>query len=207
MEGSSLLRLQKAVPSIQGLCLDARFHRNRPHARSTLGWIDPHGHKLHGSRLILSHEPPCHSVPALVLFRDKSGARFRNGRFLSEMLPIFPWMRLFRRKRRAKGRRASASAFSRSPRSEGPHWRRCVEHEREIRAVGLDRSFQSDAGRPARFPDGGDMVRANLRHLIQAVYVAPEAPSHFRDLVRDVIRAYGFRFSVKQSDLNRDPVY
>jgi hypothetical protein len=85
--------------------------------------------------------------------------------------------------------------------------RKSFAHEREIRAVAIDCSFQSDPGRPTRFPSGGDVVPVNLQRLIHTVFVAPKSPSWFSTLVTDVVRKYGYEFPVRQSDLSRDPVY
>jgi len=91
--------------------------------------------------------------------------------------------------------------------------RRSFEHEREIRAVAMDRSwgnsprFGPDGQVLTRFGAGGDRIPADLTRLIAAVYVSPEAQAWFVDLVRAVVRRYGFEFSVVQSDLDRDPVF
>lgn len=91
--------------------------------------------------------------------------------------------------------------------------RRSFEHEREIRAVAMDRSwgnsprFGPDGQVLTRFAAGGDWIPVDLAALITAVYVAPEAKLWFAQLVKAVVRRYGFQFSVVQSDLDRDPVF
>jgi hypothetical protein len=91
--------------------------------------------------------------------------------------------------------------------------RRSFEHEREIRAVAMDRSwgnsprFGPDGHVLTRFAGGGDRIPVDLAALITAVYVAPEAQPWFAELVKAVVRRYGFQFSVVQSDLDRDPLF
>lgn len=87
------------------------------------------------------------------------------------------------------------------------------EHEHEIRAVAMDRSWGNsprlgpDRQVLTRFGAGGDLIPVDLVALITTVYVAPEAQPWFVELVRAVVRQYGFQFSVVQSDLDRDPVF
>jgi hypothetical protein len=91
--------------------------------------------------------------------------------------------------------------------------RRSFEHEREIRAVAMDRSwgnsprFGPDDEPLTRFANGGDHVPVDLAKLISDVYVVPEAQGWFAELVKSVVRRYGFDFPVHQSDLDRDPVF
>jgi hypothetical protein len=85
--------------------------------------------------------------------------------------------------------------------------RKSFKHEREIRAVVRDRSFQSDPGRPTRFPHGGDLVPANLRKLIDSVYVSPLASAWFVKLIQDASSRYRYHFPVIHSALDKDPLY
>jgi hypothetical protein len=90
------------------------------------------------------------------------------------------------------------------------HKRRSFEHEREVRAVvmrwpirhdrtGLDYSLEAIMH--------GLSIPVDLSNLIDCVYVAPDTPPCFADLVRSVIKHYGYSFTAVQSDLNRTPLY
>ena len=91
--------------------------------------------------------------------------------------------------------------------------RRAFEHEREIRAVAMDRSWGNsprlgpDRQVLTRFAAGGDWIPVDLAELITAVYVAPEAKPWFAELVKAIVRRYGFQFSVVPSGLDRAPVF
>lgn len=72
-------------------------------------------------------------------------------------------------------------------------------HEREIRALVAD--FPS-----AAFPhEFGVWRRVNLHSLIERVYVAPQSPQWFEDLVRAVVKRYGLQVPVRRSSLDEPP--
>ncbi len=91
------------------------------------------------------------------------------------------------------------------------HKRRSFEFERELRALaqhppeelgdGTVRFGGESAGPP------GLPLSVDLDHLVETIYVAPDAPSWFANLVRKIVTRYGRSWPVKQSDLSADPVY
>jgi hypothetical protein len=83
--------------------------------------------------------------------------------------------------------------------------RKSFEHERELRALMLDepRALAGDAPPPA----GGAWVKTPLAELIDAVYVAPDAEPWVRELVERVSRRYGMQKPVRQSALDKDPLF
>jgi hypothetical protein len=91
------------------------------------------------------------------------------------------------------------------------HKRQSFEFEREIRAVaetapelladGSVRWGGDSAGPP------GLLIEVDLNSLVEAIYIAPDAPTWFADLVRKLIERYRRGWNVRQSDLSADPIY
>ena len=81
------------------------------------------------------------------------------------------------------------------------HKRRAFEHEKEVRAVGwiADPGFWVDPDQAAN-PLGIEVPVA-VDRLIESVFVSPAAPSWFAATVRSVVRKYGFKTPVMQSEL------
>lgn len=91
------------------------------------------------------------------------------------------------------------------------HKRESFSHEREVRLVmgtGLSGPHPTEEGNNVDLgPEGPVLpVAVELGRLIEAVYVAPDAPGWITQVVDSVTRQYGFDFSVRQSDLARDPI-
>ncbi len=88
------------------------------------------------------------------------------------------------------------------------HKRKSFEHEREVRALcirwptgekGID--FTSET------MDFGVQIKADLEVLIEKIFVAPNAPSWFADLVQSAVNRYGYKFEVIHSKLNDSPLF
>jgi hypothetical protein len=86
--------------------------------------------------------------------------------------------------------------------------RRSFAHERELRA------FTSELPTKGQYIDvektpssAGIWVAVELNGLIEGVHVAPKAQPWFFELVRQVSNKYELRAPIKQSSLDRDPVY
>lgn len=98
------------------------------------------------------------------------------------------------------------------------HKRLSFAHEREVRALTqqlppeiMNHAYRSDghwsiADSLVQPPDGIWKVM-NLVELIDAVFVAPDAPSWFKELVGQVLGRYSFQIAVTQSSLDDDPLY
>lgn len=90
------------------------------------------------------------------------------------------------------------------------HKRKSFEHERELRAV-VRGELPPDEGSGARFDkplrEGGMYVGVDLGQLIEAVYIAPDAPPWFLELVASVKGRYGAPGELIQSKLDADPLF
>ncbi len=76
--------------------------------------------------------------------------------------------------------------------------RASLQHEREVRAV-----LENDTEAPV----AGRVMGCDLNRLIDNVVLSPYAPAWFADTVSSLIRAYGFSFEVRQSELLEAPFY
>lgn len=74
--------------------------------------------------------------------------------------------------------------------------RNSFSHEKEVRLL----VFDADGGSPVI------TVPVEIKRLINAVYIAPDAPGWFGTLIRNVVHRYGHDIDVRQSDLNSDPI-
>jgi len=85
------------------------------------------------------------------------------------------------------------------------HKRKSFEHEREVRAVVVKRSVQ---GFYQEIAEAGLNIKVNIKDLIEYIYVAPNSPTWFADLVKAVLEQYKYgSISVKHSKLDEPPVY
>ncbi|WP_336979701.1 hypothetical protein [Altererythrobacter fulvus] len=75
-------------------------------------------------------------------------------------------------------------------------------HEREARAITLDGSIFDGADVPVikQFP-------VSLDALIERIYVSPEAPDWFADVVAGLVKAYGLDKPVSHSELSATPFF
>lgn len=104
------------------------------------------------------------------------------------------------------------------------HKRLSFEHEREVRAVTSNYELAMEiwhktnqsygptdtAPHVLAIPDdypAGLNIPVDLTHMVEAVYISPEAESWFTKLVEELIHRYGHTWPVYQSDLGEDPVY
>ena len=86
------------------------------------------------------------------------------------------------------------------------HKRKSFEHEKEIRALivkwptakeGFDMTKETIKD--------GLLIKIDIEALIQKIYVAPNAPKWFSDLVKAVVNRYGYSFDVIHSQLDSAP--
>lgn len=78
--------------------------------------------------------------------------------------------------------------------------RMSFSHENEVRAV------ISDLERKFDFV-GGAAESVNPQKLIEKIYIAPDAPRWYFDLVTQLVNRYGLSSEVFQSSLSEQPVY
>jgi hypothetical protein len=105
------------------------------------------------------------------------------------------------------------------------HKRLSFQHEAELRAV-IREEFPTvlrDASAPefltchtdaslmfdidSEPPDGGKWKPVDLDYLIDEIRIAPDAPEWFRELVSQVVVRYQLAKSVRQSSLDRSPLF
>jgi hypothetical protein len=92
------------------------------------------------------------------------------------------------------------------------HKRRSFAHEQEFRAVIYEIgpnmiNHGSFSMRDAGVPPDGFSVPVDLQQLIRAVHVAPSSPAWFADSVKAVVRTFGHKFPVLQSQLDVNPFH
>ncbi|MCP1124519.1 hypothetical protein NKR74_14605 [Bacillus sp. 3103sda1] len=81
------------------------------------------------------------------------------------------------------------------------HKRKSFEHEKELRAF-IDESYMDEEDKicgPSI--SGGINVSVNVETLIENIYVSPDAPKWFSDLVKSITNKYGIQKPVEQSKL------
>ncbi len=77
---------------------------------------------------------------------------------------------------------------------------RSFEHEHELRAAFLKPSETSDI-------QPGLNIPCNLDILIDEIFVSPEAPNWYKELVNSILQKYGLNREAKRSNLDEDPLY
>jgi hypothetical protein len=88
------------------------------------------------------------------------------------------------------------------------HKRQSFEHERELRAIATELpvvSGELDLSRETI--RGGLAIEVDASHLIDAIYIAPTAPSWFLDVVKAIVSRFGYSFTVHQSRLSDAALY
>ncbi|MDY0125749.1 MAG: hypothetical protein RBS09_06090 [Anaerolineaceae bacterium] len=75
--------------------------------------------------------------------------------------------------------------------------RKSFEHEKEVRAILID----------MHCPDTGKIMPCDLSILIEEVFVSPNAPIWFTQLVNDVNEKYGINKKVSPSELAQEPFF
>jgi hypothetical protein len=79
--------------------------------------------------------------------------------------------------------------------------------ERELRLVCTAHPYMGDPTEESCFPQNGDYVPLDIKLLIKDVFVAPQAPGWFAEVVQSVINRFGFSFQLRHSSLDQDPVF
>lgn len=76
--------------------------------------------------------------------------------------------------------------------------RKSLEHEKEVRAVIRCHDAKKIKGK---------LIKINLNELIQDIYVSPQSPKWFQNLVIDILKRYKLDRSVKRSRIERKPFF
>jgi len=88
------------------------------------------------------------------------------------------------------------------------HKRKSYEHEKEVRALCVKWPIGGNSGDLVQGTiDYGLEIKIDLEVLIEKIYVAPNAPVWFSELVRSVVSRYGYGFEVVHSKLNDSPLF
>jgi hypothetical protein len=90
------------------------------------------------------------------------------------------------------------------------HKRKSFEHESELRALMLKMPFSSgeiDFKKETIKKGGGVPIKVNIKELIDKIYVAPNAPIWFSELVDKTVKRYGYDIEVLPSDINNPPMF
>jgi hypothetical protein len=93
------------------------------------------------------------------------------------------------------------------------HKRRSFEHEKELRVLvqSLPKMKRRDGllayNLKTAPQERGHWVNMDLNALIVEVFTAPQGEPWFRDLVESVCRKYGLSMQVRQSRMDKDPLY
>lgn len=88
------------------------------------------------------------------------------------------------------------------------HKRKSFEHERELR--GLLMKWPTSSGSinyDEETIHGGVPIKVDIEELIEKIYVAPNAPSWFTNLVNTAVKRYGYDIEVIQSEMNNTPMF
>lgn len=84
--------------------------------------------------------------------------------------------------------------------------RKSFEHEREVRAL-LTRYPTGELGFNLLPEEQGVPIRVDIENLIEKIYIAPSTPDWFANLVKSIIKRYGYDFEVVHSRLNEKPLF
>lgn len=80
--------------------------------------------------------------------------------------------------------------------------RKSFEHEKELRAVIWETSESTK-----RTNDGSVLADVNLKELFENIYISPFSPDWYRDNVQVIVKKFGLKIPVLQSELDRQPLY
>ena len=88
------------------------------------------------------------------------------------------------------------------------HKRKSFEHERELRGLIMKWPTGSDGiNFEEETIEGGIPIKVDLEELIEKIYVAPNAPGWFVNLVKTAVKRYGYDIEVIHSEMNNTPMF
>ncbi len=82
--------------------------------------------------------------------------------------------------------------------------RQNFEYEKELRAMYLLGYNLPESYGNKRY---GDLVKVDIRELVEAIVVCPSAQNWFVDVVKSVIEKYGCDFKVELSEMTKKPIF
>jgi hypothetical protein len=102
---------------------------------------------------------------------------------------------------------SSPSAPTPNPHELHLYKRASFQHEQEVRLFACAYPFRDEPTEHSVFPSGGERVSVDLCQLLEAVFIAPEAPSWYVELVKSALRRENIDIPLHHSDLDRDPMF
>lgn len=90
------------------------------------------------------------------------------------------------------------------------HKRESFSHERELRALTMDKWPQRSVSffdYKAKAKNEGQLVKVNLAALIEKILISPLAPDWYLNAARTVVRKYGLKCRVSRSSLDSAPFF
>ncbi len=85
--------------------------------------------------------------------------------------------------------------------------RKSYEHEEEIRVVLFNLNDEWPSSIQVVETEGGVYIKIQIDTLIDKVYVAPNSPDWFRELVENIVRLYGIHKEVIRTSLDDKALY
>ena len=86
------------------------------------------------------------------------------------------------------------------------HKRKSFEHEKELRALIWSIQYVSVKSQ-ADFSNGGISIPVDVKKLIEKIYVSPDSPLWYTNLVKDLTNKFGFDIQVVNSKINNNPIF
>ena len=84
------------------------------------------------------------------------------------------------------------------------HKRESFRHEHELRALILNSQNIRETTQPLIT---GINVKVNLDKLIEKIYLSPQAPNWFKDLVKSITEKYHIDKPIESSSLDERPLF
>ncbi|MDZ7680357.1 MAG: hypothetical protein U5J63_01285 [Fodinibius sp.] len=81
--------------------------------------------------------------------------------------------------------------------------RKSYAYEKEFRVIEYDMESHLGGGESDDFKT----VDINLGDLIESIYVSPDAPEYFPELISSISEKYGYDFDINKSKIDADPFY
>jgi hypothetical protein len=87
----------------------------------------------------------------------------------------------------------------------GSHKREVFNHEKEIRAIILNKKLVNNASIPIKVKNGGRYILISVNTLIESVYIAPSSPEWYKKLIEKIIRKYKINAPIINSEIDKKP--
>lgn len=85
--------------------------------------------------------------------------------------------------------------------------RKSFEHENEVRLFSHLINLEGELNLEDNIGESGIYIKIDLQTLIEKIYISPESPFWFADLVMSTVKKFGWHFEVNQSKLCDNPLF